>query len=56
VSYYNARRPHQGIGQQCPKGAFEPVNIGAIYRREVLGGLINDYYREVAEVGYRKSL
>jgi putative transposase len=48
VGYYNTRRPHQGLGQRCPKGSLESVNTVAIYRREVLGGLINDYYREVA--------
>jgi transposase InsO family protein len=46
--YYNTRRPHQRIGQKRPEGSLEPSNIGAIYRREMLGGLINDYYREVA--------
>ena len=48
VRYYNTRRPHQGLGQCGPDGSFESVNKGATYRREVLGGLINDYYRNVA--------
>ncbi|MBI1257244.1 MAG: transposase [Chloroflexi bacterium] len=48
VDYYNARRPHQGLGQECPAGSFEALNRGVIYRHELLGGLINDYYREVA--------
>ena len=48
VSYYNTRRPHQGLGQSSPAGSFELINTGAVYCREVLGGLINDYYREVA--------
>jgi hypothetical protein len=48
VHDYNTRQPHQGMGQSCPKGSFESVNTGAIYCREVLGGLMNDYDREVA--------
>ena len=46
--YYNRRRPHQGISQRCPEGLFESVHTGTTYRREVLGGLIHDYYRDVA--------
>ena len=45
---YNARRPHQELEQECPEGSFKATNRGAIYRHEVLGGQINDYYREVA--------
>jgi len=48
VDYYNTRRPHQGISQKSPEGSFEPVNTGAVYRRELLGGLINDYSCEAA--------
>jgi len=46
--HYTTRRPPPGIGQHCPAGSLELVNTGAIYRRGVLGGLINDYCREVA--------
>lgn len=45
VRYYNTRRPHQGLGQRCPESSSESVNAGTIYRRELLGGLINDYGR-----------
>ncbi len=48
VSYYNNRRPHQGLGQSRPAGIFESINTGTIYRREVLGGLIGDYIRQAA--------
>jgi hypothetical protein len=44
----NTARPSQELEQQCPEGSFKSVNTGAIYRREVLGGPINDYYRKVA--------
>lgn len=30
VQYYNSRRPHQGIGQQSPKG-YEKVNYRGAY-------------------------
>jgi putative transposase len=46
--YYNARRPHQGLAQDSPLG-LEPIsNQGTIRHRKVLGGIISDYYREVA--------
>ena len=48
VHYYNTARPHQGIGQQCPEGQFETANTGRINCHIVLGGLINNYYREAA--------
>ncbi len=48
VSYYNEARPHQGIQQDTPIPRLPCANEGAIRRREVLGGLIHDYYREAA--------
>jgi transposase InsO family protein len=45
--YYNARRPHQGLAQDSPLG-IEPVAQGPIRCRNVLGGIIRDYYREAA--------
>jgi putative transposase len=48
VMYFNHARPHQGINQQCPVPA-PPVPVGGpIQRRNVLGGIIHDYYREAA--------
>jgi transposase InsO family protein len=40
TQYYNTARPHQGLGQQSPKG---PTCC-----RDVLGGVIRDYYRQSA--------
>jgi putative transposase len=50
VEYYNHRRPHQGIGQRAPVPLSEE-RVAAqaprdpICRRDVLGGIIHDYYR-----------
>jgi putative transposase len=47
-AYFNKRRPHQGLGQDSPLG-LAPIPIeGRIRHREVLGGIIRDYYREAA--------
>ncbi len=48
VAYFNEARPHQGINQQCPVRAPSPPVSGHIQRRDVLGGIIHDYYREAA--------
>jgi len=45
VEYYNHARPHQGLEQQSPVPRPLPVNNGVFARRQVLGGIINDYYR-----------
>ena len=48
VAFYNKRRPHQGLDQQCPV-PFDPLSDrGRIVRRDVLGGLIHDYERQAA--------
>jgi putative transposase len=47
VAYYNRARPHQGLQQQTPI-PYTPCLQGTIRRRKVVGGLINDYYREAA--------
>jgi putative transposase len=46
--YYNCARPHQGIEQQIPESANDQPGQGPVQRREVLGGLLHDYYREAA--------
>lgn len=60
INYYNQARAHQGLSQQIPAAitAFiapignptdendvEPMILDAVRRREVLGGIIHDYYR-----------
>jgi hypothetical protein len=48
VTYYNARRPHQGLAQDSPLGLEPAANQGLIRCRKVLGGILSDYYREAA--------
>ncbi len=47
VAFYNQRRPHQGIEQRCPDELPNCEREGIVRCRDVLGGLIHDYYREV---------
>ena len=44
VAYYNTARPHQGIDQQTPIPQARPAS-GTIQCRNILGGIIRDYYR-----------
>jgi len=47
VRHYNAERPHRGIDLRAPEkhNHVEPVEIvPKIKRRELLGGLIHEYY------------
>ena len=46
TAYYNTRRPHQSLGQQSPIQRRQPPNTGLVQQRNVLGGIVNDYYRE----------
>ncbi len=48
VAHYNEARPHQGLEQRTPLASTEPAGQGPIRRRERLGGLLREYYREVA--------
>lgn len=48
VQYYNSRRPHQGLEQDSPEGLKLISKEGEIQRRDVLGGIIHDYYRRAA--------
>src|SRR6266498_1531102 len=43
--HYNPARPHQGIGQSMPFPRGQRVRSGAVQKRQVLGGIIHDYYR-----------
>jgi len=47
LAYYSARRPHQGLDQDSPLGLAVSTE-GPIRYRNVLGGIIRDYYREAA--------
>ena len=48
VAHDNQARPHQGLEQRTPLPSTEPAGQGAIKRRERLGGLLREYYREAA--------
>ncbi len=48
VSFFNLRRPHQGLGQQCPVPLPQAPGAGGVQRVDVLGGIIHDYARRVA--------
>jgi len=48
IDYYNSRRPHQSLDQQSPIPRAEPATIGKVERRQILGGIINDYHRAPA--------
>ncbi len=48
VTYFNDARPHQGLDQHCPVPRMRPPGQGCIRRRDVVGGLIHDYYRTAA--------
>jgi transposase InsO family protein len=48
VAHYNRARPHQGLDQQTPVPHDRPAQRGPVRRREVLGGLLHEYYREAA--------
>jgi len=45
VTFYNTRRPHQGIDQQSPIIRLPEKCEGSVQKRPVLGGITNDYYR-----------
>jgi len=45
LDYYNTRRPHQSLDQQSPFERPQPERTGLIQKREILGGIVNDYFR-----------
>ena len=46
TQYFNAARPHQGLGQRIPVSAGTPANTnGRVIATPVLGGLHHDYRR-----------
>jgi putative transposase len=48
VAHYNEARPHQGLDQRCPTPRAVASSHGPVRRRDVVGGLIHEYYREAA--------
>jgi len=44
-AYYNGARPHQGTDQRCPVPGETVPPAGPIERRDILGGVLHDYYR-----------
>ncbi len=45
LEYYNKYRPHQGLEQQSPIPRPEPETTGIVKQRQILGGIVNDYFR-----------
>ncbi len=43
--YFNEARPHQGIKQSIPRPPTARSTTGKVERRDMLGGVIHDYYR-----------
>jgi putative transposase len=48
AEFFNTARPHQGIAQQIPSAPSTLNASGPIRCRNVLGGIIHDYYRDAA--------
>jgi putative transposase len=48
VAHYNEARPHQGLDQRCPAPITVASRHGPVQRRDVVGGLLHEYYREAA--------
>jgi len=48
VAHYNEAHPHQGLDQRCPTPLTVASPHGPVHRRDVVGGLIHEYYREAA--------
>jgi hypothetical protein len=53
VRHYNHQRPHRGLRLSTPQGQRQleliaRPEIGDIYRRDLLGGLLHEYYEPAA--------
>jgi hypothetical protein len=48
IRHCNSRRPHRSLALRPPEGPVHSSSEGEVIRRQILGGLINDYYREAA--------
>jgi transposase InsO family protein len=53
-NYYNTSRPHQGIDNQTPI-PHQQRSIGPIHRKKILGGIINNYYRDPTPITLTSS-
>ena len=51
--HYNGHRPHRSLGQRPPnhRVSVAPPVEGPVGRREILGGLVNDYHRAASGGG-----
>ena len=49
LDYYHGSRTHLGLGKDTPDGReVDPVDLGSVKRRPMVGGLHSRYYREAA--------
>jgi len=48
IEFFNSARPHQGIDQRIPMPQTGRKTGGLVRCRNVLGGIIHDYYRNAA--------
>jgi putative transposase len=48
AEFFNTARPHQGLDQQIPIPKTSSQGKGQVRCRNVLGGIIHDYYRDAA--------
>jgi hypothetical protein len=51
VHHYNAERPHRGLKLSPPEGPREPLASAVqanVCRRDLLGGLLHEYYQAAA--------
>ena len=52
VHHYNAERPHRGLKLSPPEGPREPMASAVqanVCRRDLLGGLLHEYYQAAAD-------
>jgi hypothetical protein len=48
TTFYNERRTHQGLDQRCPVPLPPDPGDGPVRCRDVLGGIVHDYFRQAA--------
>jgi hypothetical protein len=48
VEFFNSAGSHQGLDQQVPIPKTSEQGNGSVHCRNVLGGIIHDYYRDAA--------